>query len=191
MMKTWDANSSSWVNPVVVSRAPNSAELSRDGMASVVETSPGHLVAALESVDTEGAHKGVVRTVTSNDYGATWSWQNGSRPIAHQPANHAYNALQPWIIKAKDNTLMLFFTTDEDRAQAGTPANGAQTLDLSAKFMTSTDGQSWSAASIVSDNHPLLFPGVAVLSDGKILVQYSSGSSYWSVTGTPVTSCTQ
>ena len=49
-METWNPSANVWTNPVTVARAVQSTNLSRDGMVSVVETSPGQLLAVFESV---------------------------------------------------------------------------------------------------------------------------------------------
>jgi len=71
-MREWDGRR--WGAGFTVARAYDPKLLSRDGMASVVETSPGHLFCAFESVQTDPPHARVARTVvTSDDGGRSWS----------------------------------------------------------------------------------------------------------------------
>src|SRR5262249_52889688 len=75
LMRTWNPASRIWENPVVVSRAHDPKDLSRDGMGTVVALSRNRLLCALESVQTTPPHAGVIRYVTSDDGGSTWSWR--------------------------------------------------------------------------------------------------------------------
>jgi len=142
MMWTWDDERRQWVDPVVVSRAHDPAHLSRDGMCSVVELPDGRLLAALESVQTDPPHRGCTRTVTSDDGGKTWSWQDEERRMLYAPEDPTYNALSPWLVRLSNGNLFAVFTTDEDRAEPGVCA--IQRLDQDVKYVLSTDnGHTW------------------------------------------------
>ena len=91
MGRFWNAKTKTWGESVVVSRAEGK-QLSRDGMGTIV-CGGKRLVCALESVDTELPHPGVIRVVHSDDDGATWqprrahTWPSPrfwhATPIAH------------------------------------------------------------------------------------------------------------
>ena len=168
-MKTW--NGAQWTNPVTVSRAPGRSQLSRDGMCSVVETEPGRLVCVCEGVDVAEPHRGVLYSVTSEDGGATWSWQRGSRPLLYAPAKRAHNALAPWMIRLAGGPLFCVFTTDEDAAMPGVASTGR--LEQNLKWMGSLDhGATWSAPAVVDAASPLYYPGACEIAPGEVLVHY-------------------
>ncbi len=175
-MKTWDPESLQWVNPVTVSRAHNPVHLSRDGMCSVVELSKNKLLCALESVQTSFPYRGLIRYVTSNDGGKTWSWEKEKRYVLYQPEDTTFNALAPWMIMLRSGALLCVFTTDEDRKKSGVPSTGILYQDL--KYMLSYDnGKNWSKKPyIIDDDYPIFFPGVCELkygaNKGILLVQY-------------------
>lgn len=177
-VRTWDPAREEWTSPTIVSRAHNRAHLSRDGMCTVVETSPGKLLCVFESVDVRFPHKGVLRSVTSEDGGATWSWQHEERPIIWRPADRTYNALAPWTIRLSSGALACVFVTDEDRATPDTPATGRLNQDVKAIY-SFDDGKTWSKRpQMVADEHPCYLPGIVELRHGshagRVVVQYHS-----------------
>jgi hypothetical protein len=184
-MRQWNATMGEWGERITVSRAHDSQHLSRDGMCSVVETAPGHLLCVFESVDTSQPHKGVLRSVSSSDAGATWSWQNTERPIVWRPADHLYNALAPWMIQLSSGPLLCVFVTDEDRATPDTPSTGKLDEDMKAIY-SYNGGSMWSARPQLLAKHPAYLPGVVELrqrnaaateTTATVLLQYQS---YWS-----------
>jgi hypothetical protein len=175
-MRTWDARSRTWGRPVTVSRARDPQHLSRDGMGAVVSFGDRRLLCVLESVRTDWPHRGVLRSVTSADGGATWSWRDEERRIVYQPRNPLYNALAPSMVRLRGGGLLVVFTTDEDRPEPGVPAEGV--LDQSVKSVVSTDdGRTWSTEPVLVDGaSPLYFPGACLLTPRDrtpvILAQY-------------------
>lgn len=177
-MRTWDPASRTWGDPVTVSRAHDPRDLSRDGMPSVVETAPGHLLCVFESVDVEPPFKGVLRRVTSNDGGRTWSWTGAERPVVWRPPDRDFNALAPWMIRLSSGALLCVFVTDEDRPEPDTPSTGR--LDQDVKAVYSRDGgETWSCcAQTVAAEPRCYLPGIVELTSrerrGQVLVQYAS-----------------
>ena len=96
-MKTWDAAAGAWLSPVIAARAKDPAHLSREGMMSVVETAPGRLLMAFESVQVAVPHANLIRGVRSDDGGATWSWQTTGREVIYEPPTRPFMALAPWL----------------------------------------------------------------------------------------------
>lgn len=172
-MKTLDPKSGEWEKETTVSRAPLPTDLSRDGMATVVETSPGKLLCVLESVSTSPPTVGDVRSVTSDDDGKTWSWQHGSRPVVYQ-ALGPYHSFCPWLLPGPKRQIFCLFATDEDNQdphRAGTPANR---LKLDIKAVRSEDGGStWSKPFLVyAGTHHNYLPSGAVLGPGRFLLSW-------------------
>lgn len=164
-MKTWDADASKWVAPVTVSRARNSAHLSRDGMCSVVELPGGRLICALESCSTQAPITAVVRLVVSNDGGRTWSWVSTERFVLYEVQDKRYNAIAPWITLLSDGSLICVFVTDEDLPVPNVVSTGKGTYNL--KYVTSTDGgENWSRRAELLDEAPIYLPGVVQLKHG-------------------------
>ena len=171
-MKTWNARSRRWENPVTVSRAGGD-KLSRDGMCSVVEVSPGHLICACEGVQEAPPHRGCLYIVESADGGRSWS----GRGKLYEPKNTDFNALAPWMVRF-GGLLVVVFTTDEDRKEPTPPHTGELYQDL--KCITSADdGKTWSGPWVIDDQVPDFYPGACVVWDKarsqKLLVQYSRG----------------
>jgi hypothetical protein len=169
-MRTWDPLRKAWINPVVVSRAPDGA-LSRDGMPSVVELPDGRLLATVESIRTRPPHANLVRSVLSEDGGATWSWRE--RRDVYRPQGN-FMALAPWTIRTRDGLLICVFCTDEDR---DTPDNGGTPpwrLNMDVKyFLSRDDGKTWSAPQVIYDGqHRNYLPGIIQLADDSVLVQW-------------------
>jgi hypothetical protein len=172
-MKTWDPNAQQWINPVTVSRAHNARELSRDGMASVVELPSGRLLCVLESVQTTRPHANCIRLVTSDDGGRTWSWQQQERPIVFQSAKANYLAVSPWAAALPDGALLCAFATDEDQTSPSPSGTHPWYLKTDVKCVSSPDqGRTWSPAAqtIFAGTHHCYAPGVLPLRDGSLLV---------------------
>lgn len=173
MMRTWDAKANAWVRPVVVSRARDPYHLSRDGMGTVVALSRRRLFCALESVQTTPPHAAVVRFVTSEDGGNTWSWQKSERSILYQPSHPNFMSLSPALIRLSDGTLACVFCTDEDREKpdrAGTPPH---LLNMDIKLVLSSDGgKTWQPPSRITESHRAYLPGLIEVRKGKLLATW-------------------
>ena len=173
VMRTWDARSGAWVDPVVVSRAHNVKHLSRDGMASVVELPgpsgvAGRLIAVFESVHARPPHANLVRFVTSDDGGRTWSWSTVERGVVYEPSKpDDFMALAPWLIRLRDGMLLCLFCTDEDRDEPDVSGTPPRRMNLDIKCVTSRDdGRTWSrlASLVYAGTHRNYLPGVIELS---------------------------
>ena len=189
-MKTWNAKASRWEMPVTVSRANNPDHLSRDGSCAVAELSENRLICALESVQVDLPHRGLIRYVTSKDGGRTWSWQRTERYVLYEPANKEYNALSPWIVRLSNGALLCVFITDEDRSVPDVPSTGVVDEDL--KYVVATESRgTWSRTpGILDDGHPIRLPGVIELSygpsKGKIFASYIRNGRVFTKTGVVV-----
>ena len=175
-MRTWDAKCGQWLDPVTVSRAHDENHLSRDGMPSVVELDGGRLIAAFESVQVRPPHANLVRYVTSDDGGRTWSWREAERGVLYQPARGGdFMALAPWMIRLHDDqTLLCVFCTDEDRERPDVSGTPPHRLNMDVKYVSSTDGgRTWDrdATLVYAGGHRNYLPGVAQLHRGGVMVQ--------------------
>jgi hypothetical protein len=178
VMRTWDAKGGSWVDPVVVSRARDEKHLSRDGMVSVVEfPDTGQLLALFESVEVRRPHANVVRSVTSDDGGKSWSWSKVEREVVYEPQKTGdFMALVPWVIRLSDGTLVCVFGTDEDRDTPDVSGTPPRQMHLDIKSVTSRDGgHTWSrpAALVYGGTHRNYLPGVIERSKrpGELVLQ--------------------
>jgi hypothetical protein len=175
MAKTWDPGRRAWARPVVVSRA-GGRQLSRDGMASVVELESGRLLAALESTQTDKPHANLIRFVTSDDGGTTWSWPSAGRGVLFEPADRRHMAVAPWLAQRKDGTLICAFATDEDRAEPDPPGTPPNRFNMDIKYVLSRDGgRTWTtqAQPVFTASHRCYAPGLAVLQDGSLLLTFA------------------
>ncbi len=155
-MRTWNSRSRRWENPVVVSRAAGD-RLSRDGMCSVVEVTPGHLLCVCEGVQETPPHRGCLWMVDSADGGRTWT---GRRKL-YEPKDTDFNALAPWMVRF-GGLLVVVFTTDEDRKEPTAPHTGR--LYQNVKYITSADGgRTWSAPWVIDDQVADYYPGACVV----------------------------
>lgn len=163
-MCTWNREHRRWVDPVTVSRAHRKADLSRDGMPSVVELDDGRLLAVVETVGAQAPHPNIVMSVTSSDGGRTWSWKQGPRELVYR-ADSNHMALSPWLAKIDANRLICVFVTDEDRDQADMSGTPADKLNADVKYVTSVDaGEVWSRPhDLHTRTHRTYKPGVARL----------------------------
>jgi hypothetical protein len=160
-----------WVRPTVVSRANNPRHLSRDGMAVVVETAPGRLFCALESVQVRPPHAGMLRWVTSDDGGRTWSWAQRERGVLYEPKDTRYHAFAPWLVSSSGR-LLCVFATNEDRDRPGISGTPAHQLNLDIKSIASIDnGATWdrNARLVYGGTHRNYLPSVVGLPSGKLL----------------------
>jgi hypothetical protein len=173
VMRTWDARAGAWVDPVVVSRAHDPSQLSRDGMASVVELpatggAARRLIAVFESVQTRPPHANLVRSVSSDDGGRTWSWSKVERGIVYEPPKPGdFMALAPWLVRLRDGTLLCVFCTDEDRDKANVSGTPPRRMNLDIKYVICRDdGQAWSTSATLAyaGTHRNYLPGVVELS---------------------------
>ena len=173
-MRTWDERHRAWVRPVVVSRAPGNA-LSRDGMPSVVELPGGRLLATVESVGARRPHPNLVRSVSSDDGGSTWSWPD--RGIVYRPRGN-FMALAPWTIRTRGGPLICVFCTDEDRDTPDVSGTPPRRLNMDVKYVVSRDeGATWSATAhaVYDEHHRNYLPGIIELAaDGGVLVQWAN-----------------
>lgn len=175
MAKSWHPQRQVWGRAVVVSRAEGRL-LARDGMASVVELESGRLLAALESVQTDKPHANLIRFVTSDDGGATWSWPDNGRGVLFEPADRRHMAVSPWLAQGPDGMLVCVFATDEDRAGPDPPGTPPVRLNMDIKCVLSRDGgQTWTrqAQPVFTNSHRAYAPGAAVLQDGSLLVTFA------------------
>lgn len=168
-MKTWNPAARQWQRPVTVSRAYDPRHLSRDGMPSVVELPGGRLVCTVESCAVTPPYANLIRMVTSDDGGKTWSWQKEERPVVYQTAKKDFLAVAPWLARLTDGTLVCVFATDEDRETPHRPGTPPPKLNTDVKCVLSTDdGQTWSkpASTVDSNSHQDYMPGVVELRHG-------------------------
>jgi hypothetical protein len=166
MMKMWDAKTGAWSSPVIVSRASDPKQLSRDGMPSVIEQPDGTLLCALESVALEKPHQNVIRLVRSRDGGKTWSWQTEARQILYCPTQKGYSAVSPWLSRLEDGSLLCVFATDEDRDSPDKPGAAITSMNRDIKCVSSTDkGFTWSAKAvpIAIETHTTYMPQMVQL----------------------------
>eukprot|EP00392_Amoebophrya_sp_AT5.2_P017567 g17944.t1 len=113
-----------WGDLVVVSRAPDRNEVSRDGMATVIDLDGQQVMCVTEGVQ-GGAN--VVRAVFSGDGGRTWDWRH-SRQIVYAAgvdpiSGKRYNAYCPWGARVGNGPVWVAFLTDEDFPSPPDPSN--------------------------------------------------------------------
>lgn len=163
MAKRWNAHRGDWGGPVVVSRAPDSRHLSRDGMAAVAERKDGTLVCILESVQTSPPHAGLLRMVTSRDQGRSWEWAR--RQVLFEPKDTRFHAFSPWLAALTDGTWVCAFATNEDRRIPGISGTPPRELNLDIKAIWSRDeGKTWSAPEpLYSGTHRNYLPSIVPL----------------------------
>jgi arabinan endo-1,5-alpha-L-arabinosidase len=173
-METWNPSANVWTNPVTVARAVQSDYLSRDGMVSVIETSPGQLLAVFESVADSAPYPNVLRAVRSTNGGASWSWTNGQSNLLYAARGTNHMALAPWIARQADGRIFCVFATDEDAAQPGIPGGNPAAMDLRLRGMLSADGGlSWSAPAPIDPlDRRAYLPGVLAMPDGSWLASF-------------------
>ena len=175
-MKTWDARTRAWTQPVTVSRAHNPAHLSRDGMGSIIETRRGRLLCVFETVDTAPPHAGIIMAVTSEDGGRTWSWSRRERNVVYQAADRRFGAYCPWIARAQDGRIVCVFGLNEGRPEpirGGTPLP-ALGLDIVA-VESRDDGATWSKpVRVYEGTHRNALPGIVMLPgpDRRVLAHW-------------------
>lgn len=164
MVRFWDEKTKHWSEPVVVSRAEEKL-LSRDGMGTVVAVGK-RLVCALESVDTALPHPGVVRLVTSDDDGSTWS----PRRVLYQAPKRPHMTLSPFLVKCTDGTLACVFGTDEAQETPDKPGTPAPRLHLDIKLSRSRDGGlTWSEpTTLFFGGHRNYLPGLIALPKNQL-----------------------
>jgi hypothetical protein len=166
MMKQWDNPTSTWSDPVIVSRAKDPKHLSRDGMPSVVELPDSTLLCALESVMTEKPLVNVVRLVRSTDGGKSWSWQREERQILYTPSKKGFSAVSPWLSRLEDGILLCVFATDEERNTPDIPGAPVKTMNRDIKFVSSSDpGITWTthASPVAIETHKTYMPQMVQL----------------------------
>jgi hypothetical protein len=163
-MKTWRGGK--WSSPVVVAREPQG--VSRDGMATVVENRPGHLLCVVEAVRAEPPHAGVLRGFSSADGGRTW----GAPGVVFAP-KEPFHAFAPSLIRV-GGRLVLTFATNEDRSETLPTGNPPDKLRLDIKSIVSEDGgRTWSAPSLVfGGTHRSYLPCVVSLGGNRLLTTF-------------------
>ncbi|MBN1489840.1 MAG: exo-alpha-sialidase [Phycisphaerae bacterium] len=179
-MKTWDPAARAWDKPVTVSRARDPKHLSRDGMPSIVELTPGKLLCAFESVQVAPPHANCIRYVTSDDGGKTWSWQTDGRGLLYEPAND-HLAISPWLARFGKDRLICVFATDEDALEPSKAGTSPRRMRTDIKYVRSDDGgRSWSkpAQTIFNQTHRSYAPGVVLLKNRSLLVTFLDYARY-------------
>ena len=171
-MREWDGHR--WGGGVTVARAHGPKLLSRDGMATVVETAPGRLLCAFESVQTDSPHAGVARFVTSDDGGRSWSWTHKERSVLYEPKDRRFLVLCPWLARIGRN-LVCTFVTDEDRPEPGVSGTPAHRLKLDVKSVLSHDGgRTWErvATTVYRGTSHNYLSGVVALPKDRLLCTF-------------------
>ena len=142
--REWKPAEGKWSEPAVASRAHDPKHLSRDGMGSLVAFDNRRFMATLESVSTDPTHASVVRLVTSNDGGRTWSWSREERGIVHAALRPGHSAYAPWTTRLPDGSLACVFTSNEAQPVPDAPATPAHRLhgDVMVRI-SSNRGASW------------------------------------------------
>lgn len=158
-----------WGNPLTVAREKDPKLLSRDGMACVVETAPGQLLCVIEGVQTKPPHSGVLRSVISRDGGKSWT----DRRLIYAPKDPRFHAFSPWLVKS-NNTLLLAFSTNEDRETSPPSGTPAHQMMLDIKTLTSKDqGTTWSKPEVLyGGTHRNYLPSMVTLPDGRIFATW-------------------
>ena len=174
-MRSWNPNGRLWTNPVTVARASREGDLSRDGMISVLETSPGQLLAVFESVAAVPPHANLLRVARSTDGGRTWSWAQGKDDLLYQARGTNHMAMAPWIAQQTNGQILCVFVTDEDASQPSTPGGNPSLMKIRLRGIFSEDkGTTWSSPVVLEsrDRHAYM-PGVLALPNGEWLILYS------------------
>ncbi|MFM7322027.1 MAG: sialidase family protein [Armatimonadota bacterium] len=149
-MRVWDEDDKAWRAPSVVSRAHSPRHLSRDGMGSLIDCGGGRLLTVLESVGTDALHASVVRSVRSDDGGATWSWSRRERELVHAADRPRFSAYAPWATAFPGGWIACVFTSNESQADPDAPATPAHRLHGDVLLCWSRDeGKSWSRPEVV------------------------------------------
>lgn len=166
--KTFDARQEAWIDATTITRANDAKLLSRDGMMSVVETKPGELLVAFESVETQPPHANVIRSVRSVDNGRSWSWQTGERDVIYRAAKPNRLAFAPWMVALPDGRLICVFCTDEDRDRVTASGTAPPAMRADVKAILSGDGgRTWGASvPVAAESHRTYLPGVAARAKG-------------------------
>jgi hypothetical protein len=163
----WDPKKRVWDAPVVVSRAEGRT-LSRDGMGTIAAVGK-RLVCALESVAAQPPHPGLIRYVTSDDDGTTWS----ERKTLYQPPKHPHMALAPFLVRGSSSgrTLYCIFGTDEAQEAPDRPGTPPHGLHLDIKLSISNDGgATWGApVTVYAGGHRNYLPGLIALPKNRVL----------------------
>ncbi len=139
-------------------------------MPSVVELSPGRLLCVVESVQVASPHAGVIRQVTSDDGGRTWSWERRERAVVYEPSDKRFAAYAPWLARLPGGALVCVFGTNEERPEPSPPGAPPPELNLDIKYVCSGDsGRSWSPppATVYEGSHHNYMPGVLPLKVGR------------------------
>lgn len=173
-MKVSKDGGQTWGQPITVARKTGS----RDGMPGVVRLKNGDLLACFEASDTP-PFGFVIRSVRSQDQGASWS---AERELVYRPANSArarWSAGAPYLVVRPDGRLLASFQTDEDVAYAeGDPRRDpahpryAYTRQATLKYVASRDeGRSWSRPTRLAGGptDTATWGSLYVLRDGRVL----------------------
>jgi len=189
-MRSWNPTARLWTDPVTVARAHREGDLSRDGMTSVIETSPGQLLAVFESVAAEPPHPNVLRVARSADGGATWSWSTGQDDLLYVARGTNHMALAPWVAQQANGQILCVFVTDEDAAEPSTPGGNPSLMKIRLRGIFSEDkGATWSSPVVLEprDRHAYM-PGVLAMPNGEWLILYNCADekSYTCLRGSPV-----
>ncbi len=143
---------------------------SRDGMPAVAQLNDGSLVTIFESFRTPNSGTFVVRTVQSNDNGATWI----HRQDLHVPESSTRNAGAPYITALPDGRLLASFMTDENSSETGW-ANHAAVAVMVTDGIPTFDDLRWAGSPKIVANEPVFWPSVMVTPSNEVLVLYEQG----------------
>ena len=174
-MRAWRAGR--WSVPIVVAREPG-GQLSRDGMASVVDLGRGRLLCAVEAVRGEEPHAGILRTFRSEDGGRTW----GPPSVLYGPKDPRYHAFCPSLVRVGGRIVCAFGTNEDlpDSPRSGTPG-----IPLDIKTVESRDeGRTWSAPTLVyAGGHRNYLPSIVALTSRRLLATFASDGGCRGVQG--------
>ncbi|QHI68547.1 sialidase family protein [Tichowtungia aerotolerans] len=154
VMETWSSECGRWEEPVVAARPQDVSELSRDGMASVVEAD-GRLTCFFEGVEPIGDNlfRSVLRSTFSDSNGRRWSWRKkGRSPVYSSP--EIFSSFAPHGIALSNGWLAVVFVTNEDQPSPDELSVTPDRMQLDVKLVLSGDGgQSWLGPYDVDSTH--------------------------------------
>lgn len=162
VMRRSDDSGTNWGARIVVATQGGS----RDGMPAVVALNDDSLLAVFESFRSPGSGTFVVRTVQSNDNGATWP----TRKDLYLPAVATRNAGAPHLITLADGRLLASFMTDEDAVETGWPDHASVKVAATIA-VPSFASVTWDVPVAVA-SEPVYWPALVQAPAGDVLVLY-------------------